>query len=109
VQDRANEPGTEKAIREAALDYLVGCTSAADPSRVARAVHPQLLRRSVRQGEDGQEFLEVYNSSKLLEWARSSQPSEPGRVDVHILDHTPGDRRCPDGLALRRRRQLPGR
>lgn len=89
VQDRANEPGTETAIRDAALDYLVGCTTAADPRRVARAIHPQLLKRSVRQGEDGQEFLEAYNSSKLLEWARSSHPSEPWRVDVHILDRTP--------------------
>jgi hypothetical protein len=77
------------AIRQAALDYIEGWWEG-DPERMARAVHPELVKRIVVT-RDGNTFLDQMGASRLVAGTRAAYgkqtPADRQRRDVTILDH----------------------
>jgi hypothetical protein len=78
------------AIRATALDYVEGWY-AGDGDRVARAVHPELVKRIVvTDTATGRRFVQTMGSSALVNGARRgfgrATPEDRRRRDVAILD-----------------------
>lgn len=78
------------AIRAAALDYIEGWFTG-DAERMARALHPELVKRIVVSDEvTGVEWIDGMGMSKLVEGTRrqfgTQVPSEERRTAVTILD-----------------------
>jgi hypothetical protein len=86
---QAQSPEDLAAIEQTALDYIQGYYSGS-PERMERALHPELAKRIVRVGEDGEPVLENMTAQMLIEIAgRMSQrpvPEEEWVDDVKILD-----------------------
>lgn len=86
---QAQSPEDLAAIEQTALDYIQGYYSGS-PERLERALHPELAKRIVRVGEDGEPVLENMTAQMLIEIAgRMSQrpvPEEEWVDDVKILD-----------------------
>jgi hypothetical protein len=76
-------------IRAAALDYIQGWY-AADPDRMARALHPQLAKRIVRTPPGGASTLGEMGAATLIGYTRNGggrrTPVAQQRTDVRILD-----------------------
>lgn len=80
------------AIRAAALDYIEGWF-AGDTGRMARALHPELVKRIVvTDDETGRDFIDGMGASKLVEGTRrgygTQVPAEDRSTEVSILDVT---------------------
>lgn len=80
------------AIRAAALDYIEGWF-AGDAERMARALHPELVKRIVVTDEaTGRDLIDGMGVSKLVEGTRrgygAEVPIEARRTGVSILDVT---------------------
>jgi hypothetical protein len=78
------------AIRTAALDYVEGWYEG-NPSRMARAVHPELVKRIVvGDTATGKSILQNMGASALVNGTRhgygKSTPKERQQKDVTILD-----------------------
>jgi hypothetical protein len=77
------------AIRQAALDYIEGWYEG-DAERMARAVHPELVKRIVTV-RDGNAFLDQMGASRLVAGVKAGHgaktPKDKQRRDVTILDH----------------------
>jgi hypothetical protein len=78
------------AIRATALDYVEGWYEG-NPSRMARAVHPELVKRIVvGDTATGKSILQNMGASALVNGTRrgygKSTPSERQQKDVAILD-----------------------
>jgi hypothetical protein len=86
---QAQTPEDLAAIEKAALDYIQGYYSGS-PERMERALHPELAKRIVRVGEDGEPVLENMTAQTLIDIAgRMAQrpvPEEEWVDDVKILD-----------------------
>lgn len=87
---RAQASADSAAIRAAALDYIEGWY-AGDAERMARAVHPELVKRIVMINPDtGQPFIDNMGAGRLVEGARAAYgqqtPEAERRTDVTILD-----------------------
>jgi hypothetical protein len=77
-------------IRGAALDYAEGWYTA-DGDRMARAVHPELVKRIlVTDTATGRAFVQTMGASALVNGARhgygKSTPAERQQKEVRILD-----------------------
>lgn len=77
-------------VRAAALDYIEGWY-AGDAERMARALHPELVKRIYLHDPDsGQEWLDTQGRTRLVastaHGGGSDTPSEERRTDVSILD-----------------------
>ncbi|HET8834914.1 MAG TPA: nuclear transport factor 2 family protein [Gemmatimonadales bacterium] len=77
-------------IRGAALDYAEGWYTG-DGDRMARAVHPELVKRIlVTDTATGRAFVQTMGASALVNGARhgygKSTPAERQRKEVRILD-----------------------
>lgn len=87
---RSQTPADSAAIRAAALDYIEGWY-AGDAERMARAVHPELVKRIiVTDAERGGRWIDEMGASKLIEGTRAGYgtrtPEVDRRTDVTILD-----------------------
>ncbi|HEX6913329.1 MAG TPA: nuclear transport factor 2 family protein [Longimicrobium sp.] len=87
---RAQTAADSAAIRAAALDYIEGWY-AANPDRMARALHPELAKRIVRtDGQSGVSDLRNMGASELVMSTRRGggrqTPADQQRKDVRILD-----------------------
>ncbi|HEY7574297.1 MAG TPA: nuclear transport factor 2 family protein [Thermoanaerobaculia bacterium] len=90
TQAVAQSADDSAAIRAAALDYIEGWY-AGDPERMARAVHPELVKRIVVINQDtGEPFIDNMGAGRLVEGTRAAYgretPAEERRTDVTILD-----------------------
>lgn len=86
----AQTPADSAAIRATALDYIEGWY-AGDAERMARALHPELVKRIVVINPDtGEPFIDTMGAGKLVEGARAAYgkqtPEDQRRTDVTILD-----------------------
>ena len=87
---RAQTTADTTGIRGAALDYAEGWYSG-DADRMARAVHPELVKRIlVTDTATGRAFVQTMGASALVNGARhgygKNTPSERQQKDVRILD-----------------------
>ncbi|MGH7511881.1 MAG: nuclear transport factor 2 family protein [Gemmatimonadales bacterium] len=87
---RAQTAADSTGIRAAALDYAEGWY-AGDGDRMARAVHPELVKRIlVTDTATGRAFVQTMGASALVNGARhgygKSTPPERRLKDVRILD-----------------------
>ena len=78
------------AIKQAALDYVEGWY-AGDAERMARAVHPELVKRIVRTDpKTGRAMVQQMGASTLIEFTRAgggkNTPADKQQKDVDILD-----------------------
>lgn len=90
VPARAQTAADSAAIRAAALDYIEGWY-AADPERMARALHPELAKRIVRTDrQSGISDIRDMGASELVMQTRrgggSQTPADQQRKEVRILD-----------------------
>jgi hypothetical protein len=84
------EPRDVERIRKVALDYIEGWYTR-DPTRVERALHPQMIKRMVHADAAGQSVLDEGSGLRLVQGARavpgkSPPPLETQRRDVQVLD-----------------------
>ena len=87
---RAQTTADTSGIRAAALDYAEGWY-AGDGDRMARAVHPELVKRIlVTDTATGRSFVQTMGASALVNGARhgygQSTPAERQQKDVRVLD-----------------------
>jgi hypothetical protein len=87
---RAQTAADTTGIRGAALDYAEGWYSG-DADRMARAVHPELVKRIlVTDTATGRAFVQTMGASALVNGARhgygKNTPAERQQKDVRILD-----------------------
>jgi hypothetical protein len=78
------------AIRHAALDYIEGWYEG-NPDRMARALHPELVKRIVRTDrQSGASDIRTMGASELVMQTRrdggKGTPIERQRKEVHVLD-----------------------
>ena len=78
------------AIKQTALDYVEGWY-AGDAERMARAVHPELVKRIVRADpKTGRNMVQQMGASTLVEFTRAgggkNTPADKQQKDVDILD-----------------------
>jgi hypothetical protein len=82
----SQERADSVAIRQAALDYIEGWY-AGDGERMARSLHPELVKRIVRPDPDGRSRLEAMSAEQLVAATRGQRGNDgSGRKDVRILD-----------------------
>ena len=88
AQDVVPSAADSAAIRQAALDYIDGYYTA-DAARMERALHPQLVKRIVRDVE-GERRISEMTAQQLIEGTAAGWgarvPAEVRRTDVAILD-----------------------
>jgi len=87
---RAQSAADTTGIRGAALDYAEGWYSG-DGDRMARAVHPELVKRIlVTDTATGRAFVQTMGASALVNGVRhgygKNTPAERQQKDVRILD-----------------------
>jgi hypothetical protein len=87
---RAQAAADSAAIRRTALDYIEGWY-AADPARMARSLHPELVKRIVRTDpQGGAGDIRTMGASELVAQTRrgggKEHPPERQRKEVRILD-----------------------
>jgi hypothetical protein len=76
-------------IEQTARDYIEGWYTA-DPVRMARALHPDLLKRYVETLPDGQHVIKSVNRDQMVELTRngggSHIPADKRNITVKVLD-----------------------
>jgi hypothetical protein len=82
------------AIRQTAMDYIDGYYTA-NADRMARAVHPELVKRIIiRDPRYSHELIQGMGATQLIEGTRagggSQTPVDKRKMDVTILDITYG-------------------
>jgi hypothetical protein len=90
VPAKAQSAADTAAIRATALDYVEGWYEG-NPTRMARALHPELVKRIVvSDTATGKSVLQNMGASALVNGARrgygKSTPKERQQKDVSILD-----------------------
>ena len=79
----------DAAIRQTALDYIEGWYEG-NPERMERALHPDLAKRIVRTGPQGQNRLDQMSAMSLVQGVRRGggkmTPKERQQKDVTVLD-----------------------
>jgi Putative lumazine-binding len=79
----------ETKIRAAALDYIAAVLEA-DPARMERCLHPDLVKRAYLPGIDGRPQLSHISALNLIHAAKTF-PVDPSRhAEVTILDRYEG-------------------
>jgi len=79
----------ELAIKQAALDYIEGWYEA-NPERMERALHPDLVKSYVVKLHTGKDILQSVSALAMVEFTRagggSKTPKDQQKNDVTILD-----------------------
>lgn len=85
----AQSAADSAAIRATALDYVEGWYTG-DTTRMARAVHPDLVKRIVQTGPDGRSRIDQMDAARLVantgRGGGKGTPPERQQKDVVILD-----------------------
>jgi len=86
----AEEGSEEKAIKQAALDYIEGWYEGS-AERMERALHPELVKRAVfTDPASGKSSLQQMNAMTLVQYTRAGYgtkvPVDQQQKDVSILD-----------------------
>jgi hypothetical protein len=82
----AQTPADSAAIRATALDYIVGWYEG-DADRMARALHPELVKRIVQRPAGGDRLNDMSAEQLIQMTARKgAAPGASGRREVRILD-----------------------
>jgi hypothetical protein len=85
----AQTPDEAAAIKQPALDYIESWYEG-NPERMERALHPDLAKRIVKRGPNGESQLEHMTASTLIENVRKGggkkTPPEKQQKDITILD-----------------------
>jgi hypothetical protein len=85
AQDRADSTG----IRQAALDYIEGWYSV-DSTRMARALHPELVKRILNSDRQGRSWIGNQGASQLIRGTANGggreTPEANRKTEVRILD-----------------------
>lgn len=77
----SNSSSDEAAIRQTCLDFLEGWYTG-DAERVARSLHPELVKRSVMPNSEGTWILRrSVSRAQMVEWARQGGGSEVAHED----------------------------
>lgn len=76
-------------IEQTARDYIEGWYTA-DPVRMARALHPDLIKRYVETLPDGQQVVKSINREQMVELTRtgggSKTPADRRKISIQVLD-----------------------
>jgi hypothetical protein len=81
------------AIERTALDYIEGWFDG-DASRMERALHPELAKRSLQYREDGREALETITAQEMIDDTASGRGKSKADGDLRIevtVDHVFGE------------------
>jgi hypothetical protein len=85
----AQSSADSAAIRETAMDYMQGWYTG-DAERMSRAVHPELAKRIVKQGQNGTAQLNNMGAEQLVNGTRrgfgKETPENQRQSDARILD-----------------------
>ncbi len=77
------------AIYQAASDYYGGW-SEANVERIARSLHPDLVKRAIRKDKQGKDFLHHLSKEQMLEKTKqgggSDTPTAKQHYEITILD-----------------------
>jgi len=77
------------AIEQTARDYIEGWYTA-DAARMARALHPDLVKRRIDTLADGRQVVKTVTREQMVEWTRagggSRTPADQRDISVHVLD-----------------------
>ena len=88
-RSEAQSAADSAAIRATALDYVEGWYTG-DTTRMARAVHPDLVKRIVQTGADGRSRIDQMDAARLVantgRGGGKGTPPERQQRDVTILD-----------------------
>ena len=86
------ESADSRLVREAILDYVEGVYTA-NPSRIRRSVHPDLVKRGTVRNRDSGEYsdLKEMNFEQLVElattWNKSGKRADSGSVkEIELYD-----------------------
>jgi Putative lumazine-binding len=79
----------ETKIRAAALDYI-GAVLEADPARMERCLHPELVKRAYLPGVDGRPQLSHMSALNLILDAKTFRANPDRKAEVVILDRYEG-------------------
>jgi hypothetical protein len=86
---RAQSAADSAAIRATAMDYMMGWYTG-DPERMGRALHPDLAKRIVQNGQDGTPRLNNMGKEQLVEGTRrgfgKETPADQRQAETAILD-----------------------
>ena len=86
---RAQSAADSAAIRETAMDYMMGWYTG-DPERMGRALHPELAKRIVNTDSAGASHLSNMGAERLIEGTRrgfgKETPADQRQADPVILD-----------------------
>jgi len=81
-------PDPRAQIEQAARDYLEGWYTA-DPVRIGRALHPDLVKRYVDSLPSGRQVVHTLSRDQMIEMTRSGggskTPAEGRRISVQLL------------------------
>lgn len=85
AQERADSTG----IRETALDYIEGWYSV-DSTRMARALHPELVKRILNTDRQGRSWISNQGASQLIRGTANGggreTPEANRKTEVRVLD-----------------------
>jgi hypothetical protein len=85
----AQSPGDSAGIRQAALDYIEGWYTV-DSARMARALHPELVKRIQNVDRAGRSWIQNQGASQLIRATANGggpeTPEKDRRTEVKILD-----------------------
>jgi len=86
---RAQNAADSAGIRAAALDYIEGWYQG-NGDRMARALHPELVKRIMYADSAGRQWISTMGTSQLVRGTRAGggtrTPAAQQRTDVRILD-----------------------
>lgn len=81
---RGLTPEDREEIKQVCLDFLEGWYTG-DAERVARSLHPELIKRSVMPDPDREWILrQSVTQEQMVQWAREGGGSEVPRDQVHF-------------------------
>jgi hypothetical protein len=96
LEARSQSKADSLAIEKACRDYVEGW-AAGDAERVAKAVSPELVKRTVGQDKEGVSYTNNMSASLLIGVTKMNkegvkgkdfEPDKPFRLEVHICDVT---------------------
>ncbi len=78
------DPDTERAaIERTVLDYFEGWFGG-DPVRMERALHPELVKRSLQRDASGRETLRTISAGSMVEATARGEGKNESQADLHI-------------------------
>lgn len=92
METQAESTTAREQIRRVALDYVEGWFDG-DAARMRRALHPELVKRSLKTDDAGGDRLETLSADQMVGWTADGEGRErdPGDRRIEItVDHLNG-------------------